>query len=71
HMMRYGGGIYMWLFWIFIVGVIAYFVFDWIKHNQNVKDSSVESPTEILKKRYHRDEISKKEFDRLKKELGN
>lgn len=61
----------MWLFWIFIVGGIAYFVFDWIKHNQNVKDSSVDSPTEILKKRYHRDEISKKEFDRLKKELGN
>ena len=69
HMMGYGGGMYMWLFWIFIVGVIAYLVFDRIKHNQNVKDSSVESPTEILKKRYARGEITKEEFDRLKKEL--
>ncbi len=71
HMMGYGGGMFMWLFWIFIVGVIAYFVFDRRKHNQNVKDSSVESPIEILKKRYARGEITKEEFDRLKKELEN
>ncbi|TKB23753.1 SHOCT domain-containing protein [Desulfopila sp. IMCC35006] len=71
HMMGYGGGMYMWLFWIFIVGVIAYFVLDRIKHNQNAQDSSGESPTEILKKRYARGEITKEEFDRIKKELEN
>ncbi len=59
----------MLLFWIFIIGVIAYFIFDRIKQNRKVKDSSVESPTEILKKRYARGEITKEEFDRLKKKL--
>lgn len=70
HMMGYGGGMFMWLFWIIIIGVFAYFVFDWLKRKQNVKDSSNESPTEILKKRYAKGEITKEEFENLKKELG-
>lgn len=59
----------MWLILIIIAGVIIYFVFNQSKKSGNRTDSTRESPTDILKKRYAKGEISKEEFDRLKSEI--
>jgi putative membrane protein len=71
HMMGYGGygGIFMWLILILIAGVIIYFVVNGSKRPANPADSTKESPMEILKRRYASGEISKEEFDRLKKDI--
>jgi putative membrane protein len=73
HMMGYGGygGMFMWLIWIVIAAVIIYFVFNLSKRNENSMDSVEESPTEILKRRYAKGEITKEEFDRIKREIEN
>jgi len=70
-MMGYGGygGMFMWLIWIIIAAVIIYFVFNLSKRNEKPIDSEKESPTEILKRRYAKGEITKEEFDRIKKEI--
>ena len=71
HMMGYGGygGIFMWLVLILIAGVVIYFVVNWSKGAKNPADSTREGPTDILKRRYANGEISKEEFDRLKKDI--
>ncbi len=71
HMMGYGGygGMFMWLILIIIAGVIIYFVINRNKRTGNPDESTGASPVEILKRRYASGEISKEEFDRLKKEI--
>jgi putative membrane protein len=71
HMMGYGGygGIFMWIILIVIAVVIIYFVINRSKRTGNSKNSTGESPTGILKKRYAKGEITKEEFDRLKREI--
>lgn len=59
----------MWLILILIAGVVIYFVFNRSKKTGKPVDSTRETPTEILKRRYANGEISKEEFDRLKKEI--
>jgi putative membrane protein len=72
-MMGYGGygGMFMWLIWIVIAAVIIYFVFNLSKRNGKSIDSENESPIEILKRRYAKGEITKEEFDRIKREIEN
>ena len=71
HMMGYGGygGMFMWLILIVIAGVIIYFFINRGKANSNSINATRESPTDILKKRYAKGEITKEEFDRLKSEI--
>jgi putative membrane protein len=62
-MMGYGnGGMFMWLILIIIAGVIVYLVFSRSKKAKNLKDPATESPTEILKRRYAKGEITKEDF---------
>jgi putative membrane protein len=70
-MMGYGGygGMFMWLILIVIAGVIIYFVINRGKTNANSINATSESPTDILKKRYAKGEITKEEFDKLKREI--
>lgn len=70
-MMGYGGygGIFMWIILILIAVGIIYFIINQSKSTGNSKSSTGESPTEILKKRYAKGEITKDEFDRLKREI--
>jgi putative membrane protein len=72
HMMEYGsyGGMFMWLILILIAGVVVYFAFIQKKNNGIQSGSPQESPLEILKRRYARGEISKDEFESIKKDLG-
>jgi Short C-terminal domain len=63
-----GWGFGGWVMWIFIlivliaIGLLIYFI---IKKNS----TGNEAPIDILKKRYAKGEISKKEFDKMKKDL--
>lgn len=71
HMMGYGGygGFFMWIILIVIAAFIIYFVINRSKTTVTSMNSTRESPTEILKKRYARGEITKEEFEKLKREI--
>lgn len=56
------GGIFMILFWVVLIVIVISLV----KKNG---PAGKETPEEILKKRYARGEISKEEFERMKKDL--
>ena len=51
---------FMWIYWIIIIGLLVWLIF--YLTNQHNKKEALESPLDILKKRYARGEISKKEF---------
>jgi len=72
HMMGYGfGGGYMWIIWIVLIGLVVYFVV-MQRRGDNPFVSGPdkrERPIDILKKRYARGEISKEEYERLKKDI--
>jgi putative membrane protein len=69
HMMGYGyGGGFMWLIFLILVGFVIYALLQ----SSKSKDSNVsiiETPLDILKKRYARGEIDKEEYDRMKNDL--
>jgi putative membrane protein len=60
------GSIFMILFWIAIILLIIW-LYKQITGTQ--KEAPTESALEILKKRYAKDEISKEEFEKMKKDL--
>ncbi len=69
HMMTYGyGGGFMWLIVLVLVGVVIYFLFQ-VSKSKGSDGSIIETPLDILKKRYAEGEIDKEEFDRKKKDL--
>ena len=69
HMMGYGyGGGFMWLIVLVLVGVGIYFLLKVYK-SKGSDGSLIETPSDILKKRYAKGEIDKEEFDRRKKDL--
>jgi putative membrane protein len=66
-MIGYGfGGMLMWIIWIAIIGVFIYLIMQATKLRNRVG----ETPLEILKKRYAKGEITKEEFDRMKKDIS-
>jgi putative membrane protein len=69
HMMDYwGGGMVMWLLLLVVVGVLIYFL---VRASQTggFRATPQETPLDILKKRYARGEITKEQFDEMKKDL--
>lgn len=67
-MMGFGMGfgfIFMLLFW----GAVIWLVYALIKAAQSNSQSKGEDAMEILKKRYAKREISKKQYEKMKKEL--
>ena len=69
HMMDYGyyGG-FMWLIILIAVGIVIYLL---IRKSslKDIRDSTIETPLDILKKRYAKGEIDKEEFEQKKKDL--
>lgn len=71
-MMHYGfgyGGVFMWIVFLIVIGVLIYF----IVQSQKTKGQAPiqdESPMGILKKRYAKGEITREEYERIKKDLG-
>ncbi|PIR04729.1 MAG: electron transporter RnfE [Candidatus Liptonbacteria bacterium CG11_big_fil_rev_8_21_14_0_20_35_14] len=62
----YGGGIMMILFWVLAIIFII-----WIVREISDKKIKSDEALEILKERYARGEINKKEFKEKKKDLNN
>lgn len=61
------GGVFMWIIFLVLIGFVIYFVLrgeKWMK-----RGGSEETALDILKKRYAKGEITKQEYDRVKKEL--
>lgn len=70
HMMYFGyGGGFMWVLFIVVIGVLIYLLIQIIKIKENAGGVG-ESPIDILKKRYAKGELTKDEFDRMKKDLS-
>ncbi len=69
HMSRWGyGGAFMWVIFLALVAFAVYFIVrgeKWMK-----RGSGEESALDILKKRYAKGEITKEEYDRIKKEIA-
>jgi putative membrane protein len=69
HMMAYGyGGLFMWILSLVALAVVIYFVIQSTR-SRSPDGSSQETPIDILKKRYARGEITKEEFEGMKKDL--
>jgi len=69
HMMGFGyGGILVWSILLIILGLLVFIIIKSIK-SSGYNASSGETPLDILKKRYAKGDITKEEFDRIKKDL--
>ena len=69
--MHYGfgyGGMFMWIIFLIVIGLLIYFI---VQANKAKGSMSIqkETPLDILKRRYAKGEIVKEEFERMKKDL--
>lgn len=62
--MTFFGGHFMWIFWVLVVGVVIVAI---VMISQ--KNNKSKSGLDILKKRYAKGEITKKEFEEKKHDL--
>jgi len=71
HMMGYGwyGGMFTWIILIIVAVIIVYFLLNKSRNGKPSDDPAKESAVDILKKRYAKGEITKEDFDRLKKDI--
>lgn len=67
--MFFGGGMFMWIFNIVILGVVIYLAVRLFR-NGTLSAAGNETPLDILKKRLAKGEITKEEYDALKKEIS-
>ncbi|AOV99456.1 SHOCT domain-containing protein [Dehalococcoides mccartyi] len=67
------GGIFMLIFWCAIIGVIIWGIIHLTKKGQNPSSGSTATEKthymDVLKERYAKGEITKAEFDQMKKDL--
>ncbi|MDW7774512.1 MAG: SHOCT domain-containing protein [Desulfobulbaceae bacterium] len=61
------GWIVMIIFWVFII----LFIIILIKNSRHSAETKKETPLDIIKRRYAEGEISKEEFEQLKKDLAS
>lgn len=65
-----GGMWYGWIFGLLILIVIGWVIVNQMnKNKQNTQSPPQESSLDILKRRYAKGEITKEEFERMKKDL--
>ena len=62
------GGMFMWILFVIIIGIVAYFIIQNSK-TKSAGGTTQETPLDILKKRYAKGEITKEEYERMKKDV--
>lgn len=68
-MMGYAhGGGFMWLVVFILAGIGIYFLIQ-ISKSKGSDSSHIETPLDILNRRYAKGDINKEEFDRMKNDL--
>lgn len=70
-MMHYGfgnGGMFMWIIFLIVIGLLIYFVVQ-AQKTKGQTPTGNENPLDILKGRYAKGEITREEYERMKKEL--
>jgi putative membrane protein len=67
----WGGIIFSWFFKVLIAALVIWLVVHSLSKNQTNKSIQISSETalEILKKRYAKGEISKEQFEQMRKDL--
>jgi len=64
------GMIFMGLIWLIFLALLVTLIWFLVqKGSDKKKDSDIESPLEIIQKRYARGEIDEEEYRRMKKEI--
>jgi len=63
------GGLFMLVFWGGIIALIVWGVKKLVEHSSGSANIERPSPLDIAKERYARGEISKEEFNQIKKDL--
>lgn len=73
HMMDFGfGGIFMWLIFLALAVFLIYiFIIQPRRSGESGGGQPKETPLDILKKRYARGDITKEEFESLKKDIDS
>jgi putative membrane protein len=74
HNWMWGGGMWFgWIFWLVIIGLIVWLLINQSNRSRNQTQDQMnphlESPLDILKKRYAKGEITKEQFEEMKKDL--
>ena len=73
HMMNFWyGGIFMWILFLIVIVVVVYFILQSTKpksYDSSFRKTPRETSIDILKRRYARGEITKEEFEQMKKDL--
>lgn len=68
--MFWGGGIFMFIFWILIIVLIASILKDsFVGNRRNFSQNKSETPMEILKIRYAKGEITKDQYQEMKDKI--
>ena len=70
-MMHYGfgyGGMFMWIIFLIVIGFLIYFIVQ-AKRMKGQTPTQTESHIDILKRRYAKGEITREEYERMKKDL--
>lgn len=60
---------FMWIFWVVVIVAIIFLVKWIVQQSGSAQHKSEENSLEILKKRYARGGIDRKEFEQKKKDL--
>jgi putative membrane protein len=65
------GGAWMMLFWAAVVGLVVWLVIRLTRRSDtNGRDDGRRTPLEIARERYARGEISREEFEQIRKDLS-
>ena len=64
-----GGMGFGWFFWIIILGVVIWGILHFSNRNQQFNNQDSETPLDIITKRYAKGEITKEEFEEMKKKI--
>lgn len=69
HGIFFGGGMFMWIFNLLILGLLIFLAVRFLRHNP-LQGIDGESPEGILKKRLAKGEITKDEYENLRKTIS-